>query len=38
MAFSKTTKQAVELVMKQKSCSYEEAVAFLIKFLEKQNR
>lgn len=36
MAFSKETKQVVETVMKQKACSSEEAIAYLIKLLDKQ--
>ncbi len=36
MAFSKETKQVVETVMKQRACSYEEAIAYLIEVLNKQ--
>ncbi|WP_268872837.1 hypothetical protein [Liquorilactobacillus oeni] len=36
MAYSNDTEVAVKAVMKQRSCSYEEAIAFLIDIVKKQ--
>ncbi|MCP9312577.1 hypothetical protein [Liquorilactobacillus satsumensis] len=36
MADSNETEIAVKAVMKQRSCSYEEAIAFLIEIVKKQ--
>ncbi|WP_268870130.1 hypothetical protein [Liquorilactobacillus sucicola] len=36
MAFSNDTEKAIRTVMKQKACTYEEAIAFLIDVVQKQ--